>query len=111
MHSSLQKPMVISINIGYYQNKPKNPGIKGVSCKDLDGIHHDYHHMKKLCNALNYELFPKEEKYFWTQQEIVEFLEECADELSQNICGKQSVYKYDSLFVVVSSHGYNNGII
>ena len=54
--------MVLSINIGYYEQNPKNLGIKGVDCKNLDGILDDYNHIKYLCDKMNYGLFPKSNK-------------------------------------------------
>lgn len=76
-----------------------------MSCKDLWGIDNDYKHWQELCDTFNYDLFPKKEKYQWTQNELIDFLEKKAKYYSEKID------KYDSLFVSVSGHGWNNGII
>ena len=111
---SIRNPMVLSINIGHYDEHPKNPGITA-HCPDLNGIDNDYKHMRQLCDALKYELYPKPAKYYWTQNEIIRFLGESAAKLEQKVLddqdNKNTKSRYDGLFVVVSCHGWNNSII
>ena len=46
---SIRKPMVISINIGFYQNNPKNSGLPVLYVENLEVIDKDYEHIKRLC--------------------------------------------------------------
>ena len=109
---SIKNPMIISINIGVYTENTTNPGIGGY-CPDLDGIDNDYKHMKTLCDKLNYELYPAQEKYHWTQDEIIAFLTKSAAKLEQNISINNELNQnnYDALLAVISCHGLNNSII
>eukprot|EP01083_Nonionella_stella_P295109 1002996_1 len=99
----IRNPMVISIGIERYQDKPNNPGIE-VRCQDLYGISRDYQNIAALCKFFNWQMYPRKEKLEWTQSEMIDFLQERATEASDT-------NKFDAILAVISGHGYKNGII
>ena len=92
----IKRPMVLSINIGHYQRNPQKPGVEGIYYNDLEAVDLDYVNMQRMCEEMGCEPFPKEPKYEWTQQEVVNFLYERASELSKNIGDDRTRYQYDS---------------
>eukprot|EP01084_Bolivina_argentea_P052475 96406_1 len=101
--------MVISINIGKYMDRKKIDEFEietTVKCDDLDGVQRDYANIKALCDELNYDIYPSYEKYEWTENEIVTFLKERAEDF-----GKNNGKNYDSMLMVMSCHGLENNII
>eukprot|EP01084_Bolivina_argentea_P249116 416898_1 len=125
----LTNPMVVSINIGVYMNK-NDLSLEDVEinehCDDLTGIYRDYENIQAMCKKYNYDLYPKHLKITWTSDELKDSLEQYAKIFSDNIIQQQTTnhthavsainslknnINYDSLFVVVSSHGLNKKII
>eukprot|EP01084_Bolivina_argentea_P043520 80186_1 len=104
----IENPMVISIGISSYNttNKPKNPGID-IKCKDIKQISIDSLNIQKLCNKLNYELFPntKSKKLSWTKEEIKLLFKRCGEKASS------SDANYDCILCIISGYGYLNNII
>eukprot|EP01084_Bolivina_argentea_P252490 423814_1 len=107
----IHNPMVICIGIEWYQDSPKNPQISGV-CPNLNGIQRDHENIEILCEFYGYK-FIKREQFEWTQAEMIDFLEEKAKYFAKNLdeYEEKDANRYDSLMVVVSGHGLQNGII
>eukprot|EP01084_Bolivina_argentea_P051231 94230_1 len=113
-------PLVISIGIANYYNLEDvmNPGAD-IFCNDLNGIDRDYENIKRLCKLLNYNLYPKEIKVEWTENEIIQFIKEKTklasfkiDTLNENVKNaKRIVNGYDAIICIFSGHGYKNCII
>ena len=55
---------------------------------------------------LNYEIYPKYKKLYWSEEEIITFIKERAQEIGGN-----NLKQHDSILFIISGHGYNNAII
>eukprot|EP01084_Bolivina_argentea_P316133 547911_1 len=106
-------PMVISIGIAFYNQEAGVDAGLDVHCPTLDGIDRDYHNIKTLCKLLNWTIYPAEDKFEWTQNEIITFIQQRAKEASDNVMNRNisNSEKYDSIFVIISGHGLKSGII
>eukprot|EP01083_Nonionella_stella_P039233 106707_1 len=109
----ITNPMVIFVGVAEYDDKIAGAGVD-VICKPLYGIDRDFSNINRLCTACNYNnVFPTNEKFKWTQQEMVDFLKQKAVEIARNAEEQKEseLQPYDALFVVVSGHGYQQGIV
>eukprot|EP01083_Nonionella_stella_P015973 44668_1 len=116
----IRNPMVVFIGVATYKTDVEKKGID-VYCPDLFGINVDYLNIKTMCRIFKYDLYPKYEKYNWTQHEMIEFIEECVATVSQSLntnveddnmkSQNKSVNGYDGVLFIISGHGYNNNII
>eukprot|EP01084_Bolivina_argentea_P075375 136650_1 len=73
-------PMVIFIGIAFYDD-PQEADIDNVYFQDIP-LEKDYENIKNLCDILNYDLYPKELKLEWKQEEIISYIEQCAKTVS-----------------------------
>ncbi len=112
-------PMVISIAIGRYDKQPDNPDIDA-ELPNLDEIRIDIDNVTKLFgkHGLNYQIIPNyddlnesEYKIRWTEQELVQFLQEQSNKLEQNLSNKEQENHYDGLIVIISCHGMGRYIL
>eukprot|EP01083_Nonionella_stella_P012109 34365_1 len=109
---SIQHAMVILIAIGEYDDIKDNPNdadeelsaLGGLN--NLDGIEKDIQNLHKLFGPkyLNYTIYPEYNlnealKVYWTQDEIIDFLNEKATYLENHLD------EFDGLIVVISGHG------
>eukprot|EP01084_Bolivina_argentea_P316132 547910_1 len=106
----LKNPLVLFIGVAQYMNEAKNPGTN-LQCNNLEGIGRDYQNIKLLCAMFKYNIYPKDEKYNWTQIQIIEFCENRAKYFSDNRKTDINTNGYDSLLLIHSGHGYKNSII
>ena len=109
--------MVIAVAIGDYEQNPESPEFEG-AVTDLDGILIDIENSVDLfANQLNYDIFPNYAressdiwKQYWTQDEIMELLQEKAMDLDNNL-NDENAKHYDALILIISCHGIDNHII
>eukprot|EP01084_Bolivina_argentea_P251185 421189_1 len=98
----IYNPMVVFIGIESYFEEYCNEFV----CTDLKGIDRDYENIKRLCKLYKYDLYPKKLKLTWTQKELISFIKERANDI-----GHENNKIYDSIFLIISCHGYKNAII
>ena len=108
----INNPLVIAIAIGKYDQNNENPEINGI-VQNLVSIDNDIKNIVKIFGMkLNYEINPnydinKPIKTRWTKNEIFELLKQQANYLNKSVKSN----KYDSLIVIISSHGIKDHII
>ena len=114
----IKRAMVIPISIGFYDKdpKPKDREFNG-NVSDLDGVRSDIQHCIDLFGpkGLNYHIYPyyfhqnkDSYKAHWTKFEILSFLQDCANELEDNLKDNEHI-QYDGLIVAISCHGITKG--
>eukprot|EP01084_Bolivina_argentea_P306206 529086_1 len=100
----IKNPMVLAIAIESYDDEELN---------DLNGIDNDIRNIYNLFELnLNYTIIPVYNlsvglKLKWTQNEIMQFLVQNAEQLKDNLKNNQ----YDGLVVFISAHGVEHNII
>ena len=108
----VKNAMAITIAIGKYDEYPdsQNEALQEIYLGDLD-VEQDIENLSTLFGKdyLNYKMYPEYDnlitlKMHWTQEELIEFLNEKAEELNENID------KYDGLIVTISGHGWKDHI-
>eukprot|EP01083_Nonionella_stella_P094836 266189_1 len=106
----IKNPLVTMIGIAEYINETevKDRGIKEIVCTELDGIDVDYNNMRKLCESLNYDFYPRDIQLRWTEDAIMSLLRESAERAYNSLSTDDP---YDSILVVLSGHGWKNNII
>eukprot|EP01084_Bolivina_argentea_P014751 27585_1 len=117
---SIENAMIILIGISEYDKSPKDPDIElqNVSIADLN-VEETIKNMCRLFNTehLNYSVFPtcKESqtiKTHWTEEEIINLLEQKAEDLNNNITVENAGKKrFDGLFVAILSVGIEGHIV
>ena len=89
---------------------------------DLDGIRVDIDKIIEVFgrNKLNYTIYPNyydqngnNHKAYWTENELVQFLKEKAEKLSNNLEMNEldSLNRYDALLVIISCHGMERYVL
>ena len=118
----ISNAMVISISIGFYDENPIDPEINGYLA-DLDGVRIDIQNVINLFGTknLNYDIQPKlylsqnESTYkaYWTEPELVNFLQEASNQLEENLTQEEltSKNRYQGLIVIISCHGLGGYIL
>ena len=102
----IKNGLIVSIGIGEYDPKPQDSEVNGF-LKNL-AVSSDVENMRKFAEFLNYSFLTEENKFSWTQNEVMEYMD-------KNVGGQffddSGNAKYDGLIVCVSSHGLNDCII
>eukprot|EP01084_Bolivina_argentea_P022351 41530_1 len=102
----IKNPLVLCIGISSYEYVSNANLETEIYCQNLCGIDRDYENIKTLCKFLNYDIYPQYDKYNWTQDDMITFLNERAQDI-----GNENKKKYDGILVIISGHGYNKNII
>eukprot|EP01084_Bolivina_argentea_P099202 178327_1 len=115
MTEYIERPMVLAVAIGKYNNNATNSEFTTSGCDfpELEAIDRDIQNLLRLFrDTLHYQdnIFPDYNqtaniKTNWNKNEIINFLEERASYLNEN----QS--KFDALVVIISCHGIEDFII
>ena len=102
----MKNGLIVSVAIGTFENHPENREIPGF-LQDLS-VDSDVENLRKLAEYLNYTFLLKEDKYSWTKDEVMSFLEE---DVAEVLFDGDGNIQFDGLIVSVSSHGQGNSII
>eukprot|EP01084_Bolivina_argentea_P274748 468375_1 len=103
----INNAMVILLSIGQYDEEPTQPAKELIDAQLTDlAVEKDITNLVELFGPqnLNYTIYPtyndpKHPQLYWKQSDIINLLQEKAEELSE------SKEEYDGLIVVISSHG------
>eukprot|EP01084_Bolivina_argentea_P282892 484356_1 len=99
----ISNPLVLVVGIEFYNEYCDNRATYDIYLQDLNGIDVDVRNIQKWCELYNYDLYPKELKLEWTQNEIIQFLRSGAKKAAEGT--------YDSIIFISSCHGYENNIL
>ena len=102
----MKNGLIVSIAIGEYETDPENPDIAG-SLSKLP-VEADVENLRKFAEFLNYQFLTVDNKYSWTEEEVMDFLR---NDVCTQLLDNGGNVQFDGLMVCISSHGLHDCVL
>ena len=102
----MKNGLIVSIAIGEYMAQPENAEITGF-LNNLP-VQSDVENLNNFADFLNYQFLTVDNKYSWTKDEVMNFLE---NDVCDQFFDDDGNVRFDGLIVSISSHGIDGCIL